>query len=537
MMDLARIKGNVAKMASMNAPEEDIDGYIASEGASIDDVRNFNPAAAPKAAASEMPTTSGRTALDQSLQGATFGFADEVANRVGAYGASLITGEKYDDLLKEATQQSKERLQAEMKQRPVESIVSNLAGGLLTGGAGVSTKAGAAVANSLRTGNIAARIAKGAVAGATSGGLYGAGSADEGQRLAGAEHGAYVGGAFGAATPAASAAASSVIEGTGNAIKGAFARTPEAVQDASAALKSGAGSLYNQMRDVGAVLNPSSSNGLLATIDAEVAKNKFIPALNPKTTGIIEHLADTIRNNNGQIGLDELDQYRRLLGRVGGSEDGVSAGAAKKAIDNIVLSLDDKGLVNGGQEAISLLKKGRAAYAQASKFDDISDIITKADGDPNKIKSGLTRFVNNKDNTIGWSKNELSVLKDAARSGIGEKLLKMGGKFGFDLGTSLTPGNTVAPIIGAFGAGAAGGAVTGGLVPVAGTASRQLQKYIARGKAEQLLQALQSNNAPPNYISKSLNAMPGNINIPALSNQASKAALMAQMLQKENTSH
>ena len=41
MADLARIKRNVAKMASMNAPEEDIDGYIASEGVTIDDVRNY----------------------------------------------------------------------------------------------------------------------------------------------------------------------------------------------------------------------------------------------------------------------------------------------------------------------------------------------------------------------------------------------------------------------------------------------------------------------------------------------------------------
>lgn len=41
MADLARIKGNVAKMASQNAPEADIDGYIASEGVSLDDVRNF----------------------------------------------------------------------------------------------------------------------------------------------------------------------------------------------------------------------------------------------------------------------------------------------------------------------------------------------------------------------------------------------------------------------------------------------------------------------------------------------------------------
>lgn len=41
MVDLAKVKRNVAKMASMNAPEADIDGYIASEGVTIDDVRNY----------------------------------------------------------------------------------------------------------------------------------------------------------------------------------------------------------------------------------------------------------------------------------------------------------------------------------------------------------------------------------------------------------------------------------------------------------------------------------------------------------------
>lgn len=38
-MDLDRIKRNVAKMAEQGAPEQDIDGYIASEGATVDQVR------------------------------------------------------------------------------------------------------------------------------------------------------------------------------------------------------------------------------------------------------------------------------------------------------------------------------------------------------------------------------------------------------------------------------------------------------------------------------------------------------------------
>lgn len=39
--NLARIKRNVAKMISMNAPKEDIDGYIVSEGVTIEDLNNF----------------------------------------------------------------------------------------------------------------------------------------------------------------------------------------------------------------------------------------------------------------------------------------------------------------------------------------------------------------------------------------------------------------------------------------------------------------------------------------------------------------
>jgi hypothetical protein len=43
MKDLGRIKGNVAKMVSMGAPEEDIDAYISGEGTTIDQVRAFKP--------------------------------------------------------------------------------------------------------------------------------------------------------------------------------------------------------------------------------------------------------------------------------------------------------------------------------------------------------------------------------------------------------------------------------------------------------------------------------------------------------------
>jgi len=43
MADLAKIKRNVAKMAEMGAPESDIDGYITSEGTSVEAIKDFKP--------------------------------------------------------------------------------------------------------------------------------------------------------------------------------------------------------------------------------------------------------------------------------------------------------------------------------------------------------------------------------------------------------------------------------------------------------------------------------------------------------------
>jgi hypothetical protein len=277
-------------------------------------------------------------------------------------------------------------------------------------------------------------------------------------------------------------ASSPITKNISSVAEGVLARSPEELQAASDLGKTTAGGIYNQMRAQGAVLNASTSNGLLSTITASIAKNKFIPNLNPKTTSIIDDLTENIRANKGEIGLDELDQYRRLLNRVGGSEDGVSAIAAKQAIDGIVENLQAHNLTNGNSSAVSLLKRGRSEYAKASRFDEVANLLIKADGDPNKIKTGLTRFVSNKENLKGFNLSEIAALKDAARNNVSEKLLKMFGKFGIDLGTSMTPGNTIGPLVGGYLASPA--------LPLAGTVARQGQKYIARGKAEKALKII-----------------------------------------------
>ena len=47
MADIARIKGNIAKMIAQNAPEADIDAYVSSEGVSLDQLRAPSQAQQP----------------------------------------------------------------------------------------------------------------------------------------------------------------------------------------------------------------------------------------------------------------------------------------------------------------------------------------------------------------------------------------------------------------------------------------------------------------------------------------------------------
>ena len=114
MADLAIIKSNVAKMVSMNAPERDIDRYIASEGVTIDDVRNYSD---------EQPLNNdfaGKVATF--TRGADFGFGRKLGGLINALGAYPVDRaaqalgventpsftDRYNEIVKQANQAEQE---------------------------------------------------------------------------------------------------------------------------------------------------------------------------------------------------------------------------------------------------------------------------------------------------------------------------------------------------------------------------------------------------------------------------------------------
>lgn len=473
----------------------------------------------------------GRTALEQGLQGSTFNLADEAYNRLGALGAygyqaltdmptesqdSRVGGvnlgavgrgiNSLQELTDVASNDTGKRLAEQLQERPALSIGSNIAGALLTGGAGATTKGGTAIANSLRSGGLAARTGKAGLLGAASGAAagFGAGSGLE-DRLEKSGDSAVVGGLVGGAIPVVGSVANSAVKGAKNAGMGMGARGRDELVESGKELKDAVSAAYKKVDEAGAVINPEAANELVSGIKSNLAQIELIPELNPKTLGVVRYIEEAA--SKAPLKVTQIDQYRRLLSGIK-DEDSVAASAARKGIDDFLSALDETKLSGGDANVGKYLTDARAAAFQNFRFSKVAEILTRADGDPNKIKSGLTTLLNKKGATAGWSPDEVAALREAASSSTPEKLLKMGGKFGIDLGTSLTTGNTVAPLVGALAGGVGGGVGTAGVVPVAGTAARYGQKLAARGKAEKLLQTIEG-VAPKGGLPAVINAPRG----------------------------
>lgn len=281
--------------------------------------------------------------------------------------------------------------------------------------------------------------------------------------------------------------------GVQHVLSGLKARSGDELSNIAANKKSTAGAIRAQMQNVGAVLSKEKTSELNSNIAEALKDTKLIPEFTPKTAAVLKYIKTTAKQNKGQISLNDLDQYRRLL-RKARDEDTVASSSVRKALDNIVNSLTPEDFSKGGPEAVKYLNDFRKQYTQASKFDDVASILEKADGDPNKIRSGLTRFMQNKDNLRGWTESEKAALKKAAKDGSAEWILKGLGRFGWE------PNNIFMPTAGAALAGAGAGAPGALGLAALGTLARQARKYSARGQAESLLRTIEGQQkANPMY--------------------------------------
>lgn len=459
--------------------------------------------------------------LRGAYKGATANFGDEIQAAGGAlvgYAADKLYGNKDRSLADNYNDAIKLTRKAEQEAResnPDTYLAGQVAGTIATGVGAGATKAGQAVTNSLRTGNAGARIVKGAATGAVSGGVYGAGEGEGKERLKSAGLGAVYGGVTGGVIPAVGAVVKPVLKEVENVYKGFKAPDVEALQSASKSIKDTSSAAYQSMRNSNATLNRSAINTITANVGKEVnSVGKLNSRLHGDTLSVLEDFNNA--SSSGSLGLDELDQYRQLFGQVvkkntskidGANPDALVAQKAINAIDDAVENLKPGQLNNNSQQAIDALTTARAEWSRYKKFDRVVNIIDKSEGDANYIKRELRKLYVDKKATAGWTDAERASLKEASSLSTSEGILKSLGKFGFDIGAPSRIGNTALPV---------GGIALGqpGLT-AAGTVARQAQKYVARGKTNDLLNVIQDGAgaaSKPAATNPLINASAGAIN-------------------------
>lgn len=429
-----------------------------------------------------------KTVFDQGMQGASFGFADEVSDPLGAIVATAMRNPKalinkdamFNDPalaqeLSNARQSTQTQLNSELSQRPVASIAANLAGGLATGGVGGTTKAGASLANSLRTGNLATRAAKGAVAGAASGGLFGYGSGEDGDRLSSAGTGALYGAAIGGAIPVAA--------------RGLNKLNSKTIIPSSDDIKKLAQQKYTYADQVGGKLKPEFTNSFVDLVQGMRPQTSIGRAVggDSELTKLADKL-ETVRNQ--PMTLQAAQEVDELLGDAvdGFYKDGKLAKEGKKLLDvqtSLREEIENAGesAVEGGKQGFDALKDGRKLWSASQRMRDIERIINRAEDyqvPATAIKTGF-RTLKNSSRYRGYSAAEKAAIDRAAKTGIATDILSV---FGSRLGplAAGAVGGTVGAAGGPLGA-LAGAATTGLIGHAASSASRAGAYALQKGRA------------------------------------------------------
>jgi len=541
MKDINLVKDNVRKMIDQDAPESDIDEYLSLEGYTPDQLRQpQQPIRQPQEEGSMLgnlarglPVGLGRAATGF-VQAAT-DLGEGAANRVerAIYGDEPMQKETFGSRLASQVQQQNQQLEQQPLSTRIGVGLGEIAPYLATG-SGTGKMVSSAVGGGL--GRAAGLGAAGAVGGATQQALSAQEQAGLENRLEKTAQGGVTGAAFGAGLGIVGEglkAAKNVVTSTGKQIyKGFKAPEIEKLEIIGNDIKEISSGLYNQVKESGATFKPDAIRMVLNDIDKSVKDGGTLFKTNhPKTISLLSEIKKDIatKQKTGQsISLPELDEYRKAIssaiqdtvgitGRV--SDDGRRLTKAISAIDNFLNnSQPEKVLQSGNSEVFNLYKQAKGEWQRYAKFDSIQNIIKRADGDPNRLKTLVKNFVDNPKKTSGFNKLELDALKKASENSNAEGLFKAIGKFGFDLGSGRNIGNTIVP-----GASILYGGAKGSGIAAAGTLARQAQKLAARGKVEDVLNIIRGAN--PKDTQKIINSLPIKTRDVILMNLLSKSAL------------
>jgi len=433
----------------------------------VDDIASKLPKreAAPSEQA-QMPISGPLKTIDDIVrsvaQGATFGYADEIAARLSqltGVGGQKAGAKTYEDLVKAERE----------RQAAIPTAVGlpgEIAGGLLT--AGGLAKQGLTLLKPVGSTSVGTNIGRGAAEGAIYGALAGSGEGTDAEsRILGAATGGILGAPFGAA-------------GGAIASKLTKAAEPASVQE----LRSLADNAYAAARAAGTVFKPSSAQKIVDDLSAVAKDFGGDKVLQPKAMRGLEILTERAPSS-----LDDIETSRRILSDV--AFNAVERSERKLAsrmidkLDEIVSGFGKNDLLSGSDQAVKSLNNARGLWTRVSKGEKIQSLIDRAgvrasqfsgSGEENALRTEFRQLAMNERRMRGFNKEEREAIRRVAEGGSTENVLRYLGK--------LAPTGIVSGGIGGTLGYTLGGPAGAIAVPAIGAAARSGATGLTRSNAE-----------------------------------------------------
>lgn len=472
MMDFARIKRNINKMIDQNAPEADIDAYVASEGVTPEMLRGEQAPQVQSAGKSDMqqPEMSmGAQAYDVLRsagtgvrRGAEFlaGLPGDMENLV--QGATGFVADQMGmdpakiEQAKVMTQSTSLLPDSQDVQQATTAAVGDYYQPQTTAGEYAKTIGEFAPAAIAGPGGVARKAAMAVVPGAAS---EAAGQATEGTDL----------------EPYARAAAA-ILGGVGVAGSKGKAMSQLAKDAPSAeALQKAKTAAYDKLKQSGVVFDNRALNTEIVKTANNLTRDGLQQALAPKTYSILSQLDDATKQG-GILDFNALEAARKAAGRLVRSSDGEERAAAAILRDSLDDFTANAPLVNQGgmprREFVALQKEARDLARRDIQQKVLSDILESSQD----YAAGVEAGIRNQINSLLRSKRGKQLFRNPAekaalrRVAQDRKTLQQLSRFGFD----ITGGSGNAALI--PGATAITGAVTGNPLAVGATVAGSVAK-------------------------------------------------------------
>lgn len=321
-------------------------------------------------------------ALSGALQGATFGWHDELRGVAGALRGAVDPSMTAAEGYRQARDSARGYMRANREAHPVVSGGAEIAGALAVPIPGAQGRA-------MTT---AGRMAGGAAAGAALGTIYGAG-ASEGQSAqevaSDAARGAVAGGIVGAAVPAVGSYLwrRQAQRAGARAAREAARRAPGGDD-----LRAQASALYEAARARGVVVQQDHFAGFASGLGREIAEAGVDDALTPRAAAALRRVRSIVERE-ADVSLQDMDQLRRVIGIAAQAPDPNErrlAGIMLDRLDDYMVSLSDDALRAGSADGLGAeLAQARDMWARLRRTERVEEAITRAGDAASGFENGI----------------------------------------------------------------------------------------------------------------------------------------------------